>query len=97
MAVYKLKVSFRAEQQLEKMYLDGCVLWGIKQADEYYDNLINHFDLLCESPLLFVSVDSIRPGYRRSVCAKHSIYYRVKNNTIEVMGVLKKQSTTKQL
>ncbi len=97
MVAYKLKISRRAEQQLQKLYIDGFNAWGAKQADYYYDKLIIHFELICETPLIFMSVDSIRAGYRRSVCGKHSIYYRLINNTIEIMGVLKKQSPNKQL
>jgi toxin ParE1/3/4 len=92
MATYKLKISRRAEQQLEELYLDGFRRWGEKQTDDYYDKLIIHIALICETPSIFMSVDSIRAGYRRSVCGKHSIYYRIINNSVEIMGVLKKQN-----
>jgi toxin ParE1/3/4 len=97
MAAYRLKISRRAEQQLEKLYLDGISAWGVKQADDYYDRLIIHFGIICETPFIFTSVDSIRSGYRRSVFGKHSIYYRLSKDTVEVMGILKKQNPTKQL
>jgi toxin ParE1/3/4 len=95
--IYNLKISRRAAQHLENLYLVGVKTWGEKQADVYYDTLIKHFELLCKSPLMFVSVDAIRVGYRRSVCGKHAIYYRVTANTVEIMGVLKKQNPIKQL
>lgn len=61
------------------------------QADLYYDELLDHFDVLCENPKLFRAVDELREGYRRSVCNKHSIYYRINDDAVEIMAVLKRQ------
>lgn len=89
---YKLKISNYADADLKNVYLDGLSQWGEAQADNYFNKLIEHFDLLCANPFMFVAVDEIRIGYRRSVCGSHSIYYRINQETVEVMGVLKRQN-----
>lgn len=50
------------------------------------------FAFLAEQPHLYPAVDHIRPGYRRSVCGVHSIYYRVAEDGIEIVRILKHQN-----
>ena len=94
---YKLKITDRASEHLDALYTDGWLRWGEAQADLYYDKLLLHFEQLSENPLLYAAVDDIRPGYRRSVCGKHSIYYRVTDKTISIVAILKRQNPFKQL
>ncbi len=97
MTKYKLKLSKNADQDLQNLYIEGFQQWGETQADKYFQEIIEHFDLLSASPLLFASVDHIRNGYRRSICGSHSIYYRIQNDTVEVMGILKRQNPVDHL
>ncbi|WP_407943638.1 type II toxin-antitoxin system RelE/ParE family toxin, partial [Maribrevibacterium harenarium] len=34
------------------------------------------------------AVDYIRPGYRRSVCGVHAIFYRVQPDYVEIMRII---------
>lgn len=88
---YQLKISAIADQDLKSIYEYGFNQWGEQQADQYFDALIAHFQLLCDNPFLYAAVDEVRPGYRRSVCGAHSIYYRVIQDYIEVMAIIGKQ------
>ena len=88
MASYNLKITIKAQGDLESIYTNGYKTWGSSLADSYYDRLIQRFDELTQHPLLYQAVDHIRTGYRRSVCGVHSIYYRINGNTIEIMRVL---------
>ncbi len=90
--MYRLTLTVEADQDLEALYEDGYRRWRLAQADEYYDALLAHFAVLCENPYLFQSVDEIREGYRRSVCGKHSVYYRIVDDTVQIMGLVKKQN-----
>jgi len=54
---------------------------------------LERFDKLLDNPYLYQGVNHIRVGYRRSVCGVHSIYYRINNNSVEIMRVLKSQDT----
>ncbi len=92
MSPYKLILSEEADADLDRLYEDGFVRWGEEQADKYYSDILDHFDALCENPYLFRAVDEIRDGYRRSVCGKHSIFYRIINDSIEIMGLVKHEN-----
>ena len=92
MSRYTLILSEEADADLDHLYEDGFIRWGEAQADKYYTDILNHFDLLCENPYLFRAVDEIRAGYRRSVCGKHSIFYRITDATVEIMGLVKREN-----
>lgn len=97
MSNYKLRVTKDAEQDLDDLYSEGFVTWGEKQADRYYDGLLARFDRMCDNPMLDRMVDEIRPGYRRSIYEKHSIYFVIIEDTIEVRAVTKRQDITLRL
>ncbi|POF31675.1 type II toxin-antitoxin system RelE/ParE family toxin [Roseibium marinum] len=88
---YKLKTSLSAERDLATIYEYGFVQWGEERADLYYDALIDHLQQLRDTPFLYAAVDDIRPGYRRSNCGVHSIYFKVTDTAVEVMAVIGRQ------
>jgi toxin ParE1/3/4 len=67
--------------------------WGEAQADKYYNDFFDRFEQLAKQPCLYQPVDYIRKGYRRSVCGVDSIYYRIEDNTFEIMNILRNQDT----
>ena len=66
---------------------------------KYRPSQLAEEDLLgiAESPYLSQAVDHIREGYRRSVCGKHSIYYRITEQGAENMRVLGPQDPKENL
>lgn len=71
--------------------------FGERQAESYYEALIQRFEVIADTPYSYPAVDHIREGYRRSVCGVDSIYYRMNNNIPEIMRVLGRQHAGKQL
>ncbi len=51
----------------------------------------DQFELIANQPFLFPSVDFIRKGYRRSVCGADSIYFRIENDTVEIVSIIGRQ------
>ena len=90
-------LSLAAEADLVGIARYGDEHFGVAQSDRYRDQLIAHFDRLAARPLQYPAVDHIRPGYRRSVCGVHSIYYRITNQGIEIMRILGRQDAKEQL
>lgn len=90
--MYRLVITVEADQDLDALYNDGYQTWGEAQADKYYDAILAHFDVLCDNPYLFRAVDEIREGYRRSICGKHSLFYRIVGDTVEIMGLVKNEN-----
>ena len=63
----------------------------MSQADKYFDSFFKYFDIIAQRPYSFESVDFIKKGYRRCVCGSDSIYYRINDDTAEIMAIVGKQ------
>jgi toxin ParE1/3/4 len=91
MGTYKLTSD--AKDDLRRIYNHGLKKWGEAQADKYYNDFFDRFEQLAKQPCLYQPVDYIRKGYRRNVCGVDSIYYRIEDNTFEIMNILRNQDT----
>jgi toxin ParE1/3/4 len=89
MANYKL--SNVAKEDLIRIHHYGVKLFGIKQADKYFESFFVHFELIAENPQSFESVAFIKPGYRRCVCGVDSIFYKMDENVVEIMTIIGRQ------
>ena len=89
MAKYKLSIS--AKEDLIRIHHYGIKKFGITQADKYFESFFKYFDIIAQRPFAFESVDFIKYGYRRCVCGSDSIYYRINNDTVEIMAIVGKQ------
>lgn len=85
------KLTQEAEADLIRIHQWGVVTHGEAQADNYYWQLLKRFEELANSPQLYTCVDDIRKGYRRSVCGSDSIYYRIVDDTVEIIRILGRQ------
>lgn len=95
MANYKL--SNVAKNDLIRIYKYGVKYFGIKQADKYFHNFFNYFEIISQRPFSFESVNHIKQGYRRCICGVDSIYYRINNSEIEIMAIIGKQDINTRL
>ncbi|PZV85529.1 toxin ParE1/3/4 [Algoriphagus aquaeductus] len=95
MANYRL--SEEAKADLIRIYQFGVKRFGMSQADRYFDNFFNCFDMIAERPFSFESVDHIKTGYRRCVCGSDSIYFRLNEETVEIMAIVGRQDLSKIL
>ncbi len=95
MANYRL--SEAAKDDLIRIHQYGVRSFGEAQADRYFHAFFEQFDAIAANPYLYQSVDYIRQGYRRCVCGVDSIYYRIIDNTVEVMRIIGKQDIDEQL
>jgi len=91
MASYRL--SEKADEDLSRLHEYGLIHFGQDRADRYYDGLIERFEQLAENPRLYPAVNHIRPGYRRSVYGRHSIYYRIDPDEIVIVRILGQQDS----
>jgi toxin ParE1/3/4 len=89
MGHYKLTEDAKAD--LIRIHQYGVLKFGEAQADKYFMAFFDQFELIADQPFLFPSVDYIRKGYRRSVCGEDSIYFRIENDTVEIMSIIGRQ------
>ena len=82
------RLSPEAEADLYRIWLYGLEQWGVDAADRYYAAFFERFEEIAANPLRYPAVDDIREGYRRSVCGKDSIFYRLDGDMVEVMAII---------
>ncbi|NEV94347.1 type II toxin-antitoxin system RelE/ParE family toxin [Psychroflexus sp. YR1-1] len=89
MANYKL--SRVAKDDLIRIHQFGVQKFGLIQADKYFDSFFEYFEIISKQPFSFESVVFIKKGYRCFVCGSDSIYYRINDDTVEIMTIIGKQ------
>lgn len=89
MADYRL--SNEAKEDLIRIYQFGVEMFGIDQADKYFDSFFKYFDIISQQPYAFESIDYAKSGYRRCACGSDSIYCRIENSTVEIMAIIGSQ------
>jgi toxin ParE1/3/4 len=82
------RLSPKARDDMESVWLYTLSQWGHEQTGKYIDDLAAAFDLLTTNPRLGKSGDNIRPGYRKYPTLRHVIYYREVDYGIEIIRVL---------
>lgn len=93
----KYRLSNEAKNDLIRIHHHGVKKFGITQADKYFDSFFEYFDIISQRPFSFESVDYIRKGYRRCVCGIDNIYYKINNDTVEIMAIVGRQDLNKKL
>lgn len=93
----RYRLSNEAKMDLVRIYWRGVEEFGEREAEHYYDALIQRFDEITEAPYKYQAVDHIREGYRRSVCGVDSIYYRMNGEAPEIMRILGRQDIGESL
>lgn len=97
MSRYKLRLTALADQDLDDLYTEGFITWGEAQADHYFDGLLDRFDRICETPLMYRSVDGLGDGCRLSVYERHAIYFVIEDDFIEIRAVIKRQDISNRM
>ena len=93
----KYRLSNNAKDDLIRIHHYGLKKFGSAQADKYFDSFFKYFDIIAERPLTFESVDFIKKGYRRCVCGVDSIYYKINDNSVDIIAIIGRQDVIKHL
>jgi len=83
----KYRIRALAQADLESIWLYTCEEWGAAQADTYLESLIQRFEWLVENPALGKPRDDIKQGYFCFPEGMHLIFYILKNNHVEIIGI----------
>jgi toxin ParE1/3/4 len=87
----KYRLSNAAKDDLIRIHHYGVEKFGMAQADKYFDSFFDCFDSIAQRPFSYESVDFIKRGYRRCICGADSIYFRINNDTVEIMAIIGRQ------
>ncbi|SDS67172.1 toxin ParE1/3/4 [Maribacter dokdonensis] len=87
----KYRLSNDAKDDLIRIRRYGIKKFGEQQADIYFETFFEYFDIIAKRPYSFESVEYIKKGYRRCVCGSDSIYFKINNDTVDIMAIVGKQ------
>ncbi len=92
-----LNLTATAEQELHDIYTYSLEKWGEKKADEYLKQLENSFYLLLNNPQLGKQRNELKHGYRSLLVQKHSIFYNINDNEINILRILHMRMDVKNI
>lgn len=94
----KYKLSPLAEEDLLHIFESTIESWGILQAREYALLIESALEKLTEYPEIGIQRDELYKNTRSFLAEKHIIYFRSKNDVIEIARILhQKMDHTKYL
>ncbi|MCA1197209.1 type II toxin-antitoxin system RelE/ParE family toxin [Sphingomonas sp. R647] len=82
-----LRVTPRAFEDLKTIGRYTLRQWGRQQRDAYVRGLDARFAWLAEHPMLGRARDEIAPGYRSFRHEAHVIFYQIRADGIDIIGV----------
>jgi toxin ParE1/3/4 len=82
------RLSPKAQDDMESVWLYTLSQWGHEQTERYIDDLAAAFNLLTSNTRLGKRCENIRAGYRKHPTLRHVIYYREVDYGIEIIRVL---------
>jgi toxin ParE1/3/4 len=83
-----IRLTPRAEADIDEIWDYTARQWGIEQADNYVLSLWRAMELVAADPRRGRSADEIKAGYRKHASGSHLIYFRQVGSDIEVVRVL---------
>jgi toxin ParE1/3/4 len=81
-------ISKKAVADLEEIWLYTVEKWSVNQADRYYNLIFDEISYISKNINSGKSMEHVRKGYRASKVKSHFIFYRIVNNTVEVIRIL---------
>lgn len=81
-------ISKKVVSDLEEIWLYTVEKWSVQQADRYYNLIFNEINYISKNSNAGKSMEHVRKSYRASKVNSHLIFYRVINDTIEVIRIL---------
>lgn len=84
------RISTKAAEDIENIWLYTFENWSLEQADRYLDLIFDEIEYLASNPTAGKDFNHVRKNYRRSKVKSHIVFYRYFDNQtdIEVIRVL---------
>lgn len=83
----KYKLTLLAENDIKEIWYYSVNRWGEKQAEKYIRQLEKRFEWLATNPESGIKRDDVKVGYCSYYEEKQTIFYRIVNDGIVVIGV----------
>ena len=85
----KCKISEKALEDIEKIWLYTLETWSEQQADRYYNLIFDEIEFIAQNPLSGRDYGHVRKNYRCCKVKSHLIFYRQSEaNIVEIIRIL---------
>lgn len=91
------KLTLEAKADLARIYRRGFEEFGERQADQYFRNFFERFDLLADQPEMYPAADDVAQGLRKSVCGRDTIYYEIAETGVIIQFILGRQDIRRRM
>ena len=81
-------ISEKAVSDLEEIWLYTVQKWSVEQADRYYNLIFDEINYICRNINTGKSMKDVRKGYLASKVKSYLIFFRVSNDTLEIIRIL---------
>jgi toxin ParE1/3/4 len=81
-------ISKKAISDLEEIWLYTLDKWSIEQADRYYNLIFDEIAFICKNPKTGKQMEDVRKGYCATKVKSHLIFYKVVNDTVQIVRIL---------
>lgn|GEM_PF-88179 len=82
------KLTAKAQEDLEQIWLYGAKTWSASQADQYIDDLVVVFEMLVAMPAMARERKEFTPPVRIHVHRKNLIIYTIVEDYILIIRIL---------
>ncbi len=82
------KILPKARDDLEAIWLYGVNQWGLKQAEQYLEELEQNFQLITENPKFYREREEFTPPVRICHCGRHLIIYMIEGDHVLIIRIL---------
>ena len=92
----QLRLSRRARKHLADIAEYTLSVWSADQAGRYMSKLDDTVFMLRQTPFAGVKRGEVKRGYRAFPSGEHVIFYRVRGDVLEVVGILRRHMDAKR-
>lgn len=87
--IQKYRISEKAIEDLEKIWLYTLKIWSLEQADRYHELIINEIEFIAGNFNLSRKMNYVRSKYRMSKVKSHLIFFKkADDDLIEIIRIL---------
>lgn len=97
MSQNKYRISKKAIDDLNDIWVYTFQKWSKEQADRYYDIIIGEIEFIADNYQIGKSAEHIRKNYRVTKIKSHLIFYRkAENQIVEIVRILHQRMQIKE-
>ena len=80
----KFRLSKKALEDIDKIWLYSVETWSVEQADRYFNSIFDEIEFLSKNPFSGKDYGHLRKNYRCSRVQSHLIFYRISSSKSEI-------------